>query len=152
MYDNYEQIESCGMIVMDGCSILLIERNGKWDLPKGKREEGESYRQTALRELEEETGIRENEVQVLCELIPTYHFTNYDNVDAVKTTRWYLGEHRGDKNNVLYPEHDEGIEQAVWVPISIIEEYTPVMRDYARYVLQFALAMLRIERKRKLQS
>ena len=75
MYDNYEQIESCGMIVMDGCSILLIERNGKWDLPKGKREEGESYIQTALRELEEETGIRENEVQVLCELIQTYHFT-----------------------------------------------------------------------------
>src|SRR5947209_9353514 len=38
--------------------ILLIFRRGKWDLPKGKLEAGESLQECAIRELKEETGIR----------------------------------------------------------------------------------------------
>jgi len=37
--------------------ILFIFRNGKWDLPKGKAEAKETINQTAIREVEEETGI-----------------------------------------------------------------------------------------------
>ena len=37
--------------------ILFIFRNGKWDLPKGKAEAKETINLTALREVEEETGI-----------------------------------------------------------------------------------------------
>ena len=38
--------------------ILLIYRNGVWDLPKGKIEFGESYEDAALREVAEETGVK----------------------------------------------------------------------------------------------
>ena len=38
--------------------ILFIFRNGKWDLPKGKAEPKETINQTALREVEEETGYQ----------------------------------------------------------------------------------------------
>ena len=48
-----DTIESCGLIVFNGNSVLLIKRKDKWDLPKGKHEEGEQYRETALRETDE---------------------------------------------------------------------------------------------------
>ncbi|MCY4652042.1 MAG: NUDIX domain-containing protein, partial [Dehalococcoidia bacterium] len=43
--------------------ILLIQRGygkdkGKWSLPGGMRDKGESYKQTAVRETREETGIK----------------------------------------------------------------------------------------------
>lgn len=42
----------------DGLKLMLIEdRYGRWSLPKGKQEHGETLEQTALREIEEETGI-----------------------------------------------------------------------------------------------
>ncbi len=50
---------SCGVIVTDGKVILLGHSTGNkhWDIPKGKMDEGETYIQTALRELQEETSI-----------------------------------------------------------------------------------------------
>ncbi len=46
--------EECGM----RNKMLLIRRNGRWDLPKGKVEPGETLLQAAFREVEEETGIK----------------------------------------------------------------------------------------------
>ena len=43
--------------------FLLISRNGLWDLPKGHQEEGEDIRTTALREVQEETGIDKIELR-----------------------------------------------------------------------------------------
>ena len=39
-------------------AIIHRERYDDWSLPKGKREPGESWRETALREVQEETGCR----------------------------------------------------------------------------------------------
>jgi 8-oxo-dGTP pyrophosphatase MutT (NUDIX family) len=54
------RITSCGVLVMDGPRILLghATRSPRWDIPKGLAEPGESLRQAATRELEEETGLR----------------------------------------------------------------------------------------------
>lgn len=50
---------SCGVIVSDGARILLghATRTPRWDIPKGIADPGEPYREAALRELREETGL-----------------------------------------------------------------------------------------------
>lgn len=51
---------SCGVIVTDSQKFLLCHPTNSdwWDIPKGKQEPGEDYICTAVRELEEETGIK----------------------------------------------------------------------------------------------
>ncbi|QDS95881.1 Putative mutator protein MutT4 [Roseimaritima multifibrata] len=44
--------------------FLLMRHSDRWDLPKGHAEKGEHAYQTALREMEEETGISASEVQL----------------------------------------------------------------------------------------
>ena len=52
-------IEAAGGIVQHRTSkkFLFIYRNQKWDIPKGRIEEGESVKSAAIREVEEETGV-----------------------------------------------------------------------------------------------
>jgi 8-oxo-dGTP diphosphatase len=76
-----------------------------WSLPKGKADGGESDEQTALREVEEETGL-------VCRLGPELPPTEYhDRFDRPKVVRYWAmtpvsGEARG---------HHE-VDQAEWVP------------------------------------
>ena len=145
---DFDTVNSCGLVVLKGNRVLLIKRNDKWDLPKGKHEEGEQYRQTALRETDEETGIRQIDLEIVAELFPTQHFTEYDGAHHIKTTYWFLAKYRGLDDHVLFPQRDEGIEDVQWVPLSIINQYLPEMRGYARYILGFTLNLLKIEQKR----
>ena len=46
-----------GLVYNQKGEVLFIFRNGKWDLPKGGIEIGEDIEYTALREVEEETGV-----------------------------------------------------------------------------------------------
>ena len=55
--------KSCGCIVLNNEQVLLVKHNkGHWDFPKGHVEEGETEKQTALREVKEETNI---DVQII---------------------------------------------------------------------------------------
>jgi ADP-ribose pyrophosphatase YjhB (NUDIX family) len=55
-----KMIEAAGGIVINKDEeILFIYRLGKWDLPKGKLEPNEKLDEAALREVEEETGLKE---------------------------------------------------------------------------------------------
>ena len=145
---DFDTVESCGLVVFRGNSVLLIKREDKWDLPKGKHEEGESYRQTALRETDEETGLLANTIEISSYLIPTQHFTKYELKHQLKTTYWFLAKYKGPDDHVLFPQEDEGITDVQWVSLSIINQYIPEMRGYARYILEFTLKLLRIEQKR----
>ena len=143
-----DTIESCGLIVFNGNSVLLIKRKDKWDLPKGKHEEGEQYRETALRETDEETGIPKIDLEISSELFPTQHFTKYDGKHHLKTTHWFLAKYKGPTDHILIPQEEEGIEEIKWISLGIINQYLPEMRDYARYVLNLTLDLLKIEQKR----
>ena len=62
-----KQPVSCGFLIVRGepvDSFLLMKHARRWDLPKGHVDEGESELQCALRELQEETGITEADVEI----------------------------------------------------------------------------------------
>ena len=65
-------LEAAGGIVMNNeKERLFIYRFGKWDLPKGKIENGESIKEAALREVQEETGI--SRPTIITGLPSTFH-------------------------------------------------------------------------------
>ena len=87
---------------------LLIKRNGLWDLPKGHQDPGEDISVTALREVQEETGIEELE---LCGLICiTDHCYKRNGIWHLKHTWWYRMLDR--KPLDLIPQMEEDISKA----------------------------------------
>ena len=69
--NEYKYVAAAGGVVLNNGKILVMNRNGKWDLPKGKIEKGEEISEGALREVEEECGISAPELQG--ESFSTYH-------------------------------------------------------------------------------
>jgi 8-oxo-dGTP pyrophosphatase MutT (NUDIX family) len=62
-----QPLKSCGFLVFRRepvLSFLLMRHPDRWDLPKGHMDDGETELETALRELEEETGFRANDLSV----------------------------------------------------------------------------------------
>lgn len=96
-----------------GLEILLIYRKGIWDLPKGKLDAGESIKQCAKREVEEELGI--DRVKVLEFLDTTVHgYKEKPDHFLVKTTHWYLMK---TKAKSFVPQKSEKITKVKWFPL-----------------------------------
>ncbi len=90
---------------------LFIFRQGKWDLPKGGLEKGEEVEHAALREVEEETGVKG--LRINAKLQKTYHIFKRNNRYKLKVTHWF-GMYT-DYTGKLRPQPEEGIEKAVWL-------------------------------------
>ena len=74
-FKHFELIKAGGGLVKNSSgNILLMFRRGKWDLPKGKLDEGESIEECAIREVEEETGL--HHLTIIKPLAITYHTYN----------------------------------------------------------------------------
>ncbi|QAA80305.1 NUDIX domain-containing protein [Aequorivita sp. H23M31] len=99
-----------GLVYNTRKEILFIRRNKKWDLPKGKVEQGESYREAAVREVVEETGVKDLEIRDF--LMTTYHVFCRNNKFKLKITYWY--EMFTDYDGPLVPEAMEGIKKVKW--------------------------------------
>jgi 8-oxo-dGTP pyrophosphatase MutT (NUDIX family) len=105
-----------GIVFTKEGEVLMIFRRGKWDLPKGKLDEGEDLATCAIREIREETGI--HGIKLLSPLHVTYH-TYYENEQHIlKESHWFLVE--ADQKEHLVPQTDEDIEECAWVPESEI--------------------------------
>jgi 8-oxo-dGTP pyrophosphatase MutT (NUDIX family) len=101
-----------GLVQAENGSYLVIERNGFWDLPKGKLEEGESFEDAALREVEEETGLEG--LRLRCLLMSTFHtYPLSEDVMALKETRWFDLEYGG--NGAPRLQTEEGITSFRWI-------------------------------------
>ncbi len=121
IHKNYKPIDAGGGVVRneDG-EILLIYRRGKWDLPKGKRDLGEDLAACAVREVQEETGLKRIILgELLCD---TYHIYKQGGKGLLKHTAWYAM--RSSKSETLQPQADENIEEARWIAP---ENLSPVM-------------------------
>jgi 8-oxo-dGTP pyrophosphatase MutT (NUDIX family) len=112
-------IEAAGGIVNNPSGdILFIKRLGKWDLPKGKMEKGESREESAVREIEEETGLRD--VELVRFINTTYHIYVERNGDKVlKCTHWF--EMNFDGEDTSKPQIEEGITEVAWKNTGEIE-------------------------------
>lgn len=115
---NFEVVKAAGGLVLKDKKALMIYRNDCWDLPKGKWENGETLKQTALREVEEECGVTNLNIEK--PLDETLHIFYENNRNKLKITSWYL-MHTTD-NIVPIPQKEEGISKAVYTPISDIPE------------------------------
>lgn len=126
---NFSIVEAAGGIVQtdfaDGSRrFLYIYRNGKWDLPKGRREEGETEKENALREVEEETGLKG--LEIIRSLGCTYHFMmGRDNIFRLKRTAWFHMKTASPQTPV--PQTEEGIEKAEWLTMNELKLNLPLM-------------------------
>ena len=117
---EFREVNAAGGLVRNRRGdYLLINRNGLWDLPKGHQEKGEDISVTALREVQEETGVDQLELQDL--ICVTDHCYLRDGVWHLKHSWWY---------NMLYtnptdltPQREEEISKAAWVAKSSLPPF-----------------------------
>ncbi len=98
---------------------LLISRNGLWDLPKGHQDPGEPIEATALREVQEETGIQDLMLRGL--ICVTDHCYRRDGVWHLKHTWWYDMLYTDPTD--LTPQREEDISKAAWVAKSSLPPF-----------------------------
>ncbi len=120
MFQSFEHIMAAGGIVKNSGKILLINRFGFWDLPKGKLEIGENPNECALREVQEECGLNNN-LSVVQELNPTYHVYEYGSRSILKKTNWF--EMESTYSGKLTPQLEENITDCRWVSIEELGKY-----------------------------
>ncbi len=111
----FRPITAAGGLVCNGeGKYLVINRLGVPDFPKGKAEKGETVEQTALREVEEETGL--HGLTLGAPLLRTYHTYPLGNDIVLKTTHWFRMTVPGCPD--LIPQTEENISSAQWVTSS----------------------------------
>ncbi len=116
----FKEVNAAGGVVSNRRGdVLLISRNGLWDLPKGHQEPGEDISVTALREVEEETGVPDLELGGL--ICVTDHCYRRNDIWHLKHTWWYDMLHTDPVN--LTPQREEDITKAAWVPRSGLAPY-----------------------------
>ena len=80
-----DRIDAAGGVVVRDGRVLLVHRPryDDWSFPKGKLDAGESFEDAALREVEEETGVR-------CSLGRELPAARYDVRGRPKLVRYWL--------------------------------------------------------------
>ncbi len=120
---HYICVKAAGGVVFNGDGLrLLMTRNGRADLPKGKVEEGETLAQAALRETQEETGLSCLQLGGL--LLKTYHIYDLYGGWHFKQTSWF--SMRAEDGQRLVPQTEEGISDLLWLPEA---EWRSSLRD-----------------------
>lgn len=108
---SYQVIKAAGGVVTTpDQEYLFIFRKGKWDLPKGKLDEGEKTKRAAVREVEEECGIKVG--RLLDKLTNTWHVYEERGQVIFKKTSWFTMEAKKQK---LIPQLEEDITEARWM-------------------------------------
>ncbi len=119
--EQYEFVQAAGGLVINKENkILFIYRLEKWDLPKGKVEDGETIAEGAMREVSEECGIEG--LKLIRTLCTTWHTYLQKGDPILKSTVWYLMHYFGDATPI--PQAFEGITEARWLSMDELEIVT----------------------------
>jgi ADP-ribose pyrophosphatase YjhB (NUDIX family) len=125
----YKVMEAAGGIVFNPQGeLLMIFRNDKWDLPKGKIEHGETITESALREVNEECGLEK--LKIIREAQTTYHTYPYGDQRILKCTYWFIMQCADPEN--IKPQLEEGITELKWIaraklPFIASQSYTSII-------------------------
>jgi len=109
---GFRYVQAAGGAVTDERGRLLaIHRLGRWDLPKGKVDDGEAIPEAAVREVQEECGLQH--VTLLAPLCETWHTYERNGEQHLKRTDWFLM--RASSKETLVPQADEAISEVCWL-------------------------------------
>ena len=108
-----------GFVLNEKDQVLMMFRRGKWDLPKGKLDKKETAEQGALRETEEETGLKN--IRLISPLITTYHTYHEGTRYVLKQSNWFRMKVSGEQN--LVPQAEEQISKLEWVSQKDLKKY-----------------------------
>jgi len=107
---KFKIIKAAGGLIRKKDKFLMIYRMKKWDLPKGKKEKKEKYRQTAVREVAEECNVTVKLGKKIC---TTWHTYTMNKSAMLKKTRWYSMDVIDDSK--MRPDVQEDIEEVRWM-------------------------------------
>lgn len=109
-----------GAVLNEKDELMMIFRRGKWDLPKGKLDEGETLEECAVREVREETGVQD--LKTGEKIIITYHTYLEFGTHILKESHWYKMRCKNEEN--LVPQTEEDITEIKWVGAFELDKYT----------------------------
>jgi ADP-ribose pyrophosphatase YjhB (NUDIX family) len=132
-FSNFKKIKAAGGIVKSGDKQLFIKRNGKWDIPKGKKEVGEKAQETAIREIQEECGLK-GALTIESKLMKTYHCYFMYEQSVLKKTTWFILNYEG--SNEVEAQAEEGITEVVWLKKSQLSKVKSNTYSSVRDVLE----------------
>ena len=134
--------KSCGAVILRkneerfDYDVLMVKHTmGHWGFPKGHTEEGENERETALREVKEETGYTvalENDYREISSYLPS--------PGIHKTVIYFLGAIVEGEANC---DADDSIERVEWIPYTEAQAYLAyasdvvILRKARKYMAQF---------------
>jgi 8-oxo-dGTP pyrophosphatase MutT (NUDIX family) len=108
-----------GFVLNENNEVLMMFRRGKWDLPKGKMDKKESFEECAIRETEEETGLKK--IKLISPLITTYHTYHEGSKYVLKETKWFTMKVSGEQK--LIPQAAEQITKLEWIGKNDLKKY-----------------------------
>lgn len=128
---RFKVIKAAGGIVLKNDKILLIHRLGVWDLPKGKLENGEPASECAVREVEEECGVK---AEIETKICSTWHSYTDKEKRILKKTTWYLMRCLSDKG--MKPQVEEQIDEIKWADFKQARMLIGDSYESIKYVLK----------------
>lgn len=134
---KFKVVMAAGGVVEREGELLLIYRKKKWDLPKGKLDPGESIEECAMREVEEETGVK---VTLGKEITGVWHTYISNKKYILKKTYWYAMECRDESK--MKPQKEEGIKKAEWMTLEDVRKSLHDSYRSIRYVMQEYIKMV----------
>ncbi|MBD0852371.1 NUDIX hydrolase [Maribacter arenosus] len=105
-----KEVAAGGVVTNSKGKVLFIYRNDKWDLPKGKLDKGETIAECAIREVEEETGVKKLKIENF--LNTTYHIFKRNGKYRLKEVHWFAM--KTTYEGKLKGQASEGIEKVKW--------------------------------------
>lgn len=105
-------------------------------MPKGRVENKQCREESALREVNEETGLAIEKLTIEGKLVSTWHTTRHNNTKYLKKTHWFLMRYDGEDDQTQ-PQVEEGIIECRWVHLSDLRSYRELLPVRIDYVVDF---------------
>ncbi|MFL2524497.1 MAG: NUDIX hydrolase [Candidatus Neomarinimicrobiota bacterium] len=133
------KFDTAGGIVLCNKKLLFIYKRGMWDLPKGKIEFNHTTESTALREISEETGLKENDLTVINKLPKTKYYKKVNGEAFLKKNYWFIINYTGDPLTTLVPDQSEGITECKWVDLNNLDSIITNTHARISYLIDYFL-------------